>query len=489
MPAAAPLIGTGARRGLSSVLAALLAGCTLGPDFKPPQPPVAANFAVGIDSELANPGSEAVRQRLDYARQLSRDWWQLFHSPALDSLVAKALAGNQSLDAARSTLARARATAAEALGGRYPQVDFPANASRLKTSLLSEGINALGPTANNFAIGPTVSYALDLFGAGRRLVEKQNALVAFQRYQLDGAYLAVTGNLVRNAITVAALQAQIDAAQSVVEDDKQILTNLDRLVRLHYRSRVELEAARARLASDQAILAVLHVEQGLATDQLAILTGAIPDAPQKTALTFEGLQLPSPIPVGVPSTLARRRPDVCAAEAQLHAASAAVGIATAQLYPSLTLSAGLTQESLSASTLMTSSATGWIAAAGVAAPLFHGGALRARKQGAIEDYKIAYADYQQTVLQAFAQVADSLQALDQDAQLLETQRRLVRAGEADLDASRALFAVKRVDILRILTSQHDLDQARLRYLQAESGRYLDTVQLFGALGGGWLDRQ
>lgn len=465
----------------------LLAGCTVGPDFQPPPPPAVQGYTHENLAVLSNPGSGEPPQRVVEGQPLPPDWWTSFRCDELDALVRAAIAKNPNLAAARATLAKFREAAAQARGGQYPQADFAANASRLKTSLLPEGVNQLGPTANDFAIGPTVSYALDLFGGQRRQIERQDALAEYQAYQFDGAYLVLTGSVVRAAIEAAKTRAEIDTVEALVRDDDQTVEMVDRLFALHYRTRVDLESARSQRAADRALLPPLRQRLAVMEDALAILTGEAPGDAVVPNLRIETLTVPQTLPVTVPSELVHRRPDVRAAEAQLHAASAAIGIATAQFYPSLTLSASITQESLSTASLFSQGAMGWLVGAGLSAPVFHGGQLEAQRRGAVDAYEEAYASYRQTVLASFAQVADTLQALDHDAQLLQAEREAIDAAGAALDAARARYAVARIDILQVLDAERALGRARLAFIQAQAARLLDTVQLFGAIGGGSLE--
>ena len=465
--------------------AALLAGCAVGPDFKPPPPPSARTYISPEIATLSDPSGGEPRQRLALGDTLDGDWWTAFHSPELDALVGEALAHNQTLAAARATLAQARESENRVRGGAYPQVDFAPSASLLKTSLLSEGVNQLGPLTSDFSVGPTVSYALDLFGAQRRLREQKHALTDYQAYQADGAALALSGGVARAAIDLARLRGQIETLNALLRDDEETVDLVGRLFALHLRTLSDLDVARGQLAADRALLPPLRQQLAVNRDAVAILTGKPPGEAAPPNLTLDALKLPTSLPVSVPSELVRRRPDVRAAEAQLHAASAAIGVASAQLYPSLNLTAAITQESLSAATLFSPAATGGFVAAGLTAPIFHGGALRAQKREAGDAYDAAGAVYRQTVLTAFGQVADVLQALDHDAELLQAQQQSLDAATGALDAARAQYGVAHVDRLQVLIALRQLELARIDHIGARAQRYLDTVQLFAAMGGGW----
>jgi NodT family efflux transporter outer membrane factor (OMF) lipoprotein len=295
----------------------------------------------------------------------------------------------------------------------------------------------------------------------------------------------LTGAVVRTAIDLARQRDQIEAVEGLLYDDEQTAQTVDRLFALHLKTLSDVEAARSQLAADRALLPPLRQQQAASGDALAILIGRPPGEFTPPVLTLDALTLPTDLPVAVPSELVRRRPDVRAAEAQLHAASAAIGVASAQLYPSLSLSGAITQESLTPPTLFTAAATGGYVAAGLAAPLFHGGALRAQKREAIDAFDGALANYRQRVLDSFGQVADVLQALDHDAQLLQAEQQSVEAATRALGAAQDQYAVSRADILQVLTAQRQLRRARIDQIGARARRRLDTVQLFAAMAGGW----
>jgi NodT family efflux transporter outer membrane factor (OMF) lipoprotein len=476
--AAARIVGLG-------LVAAALAGCVVGFDFKTPSAPSASAYTPTPLPAPADPGGGETRQQFAAGENSPSDWWTRFGSTDLDDLARAALANNQTLAAAHAHLAEARAVEAQVRGGLYPQVDFGATASRLKTSLLPEGINQLGPVTNDFTVGPSVSYALDVFGAQRRLREQKHALAEAQAYQFAGARLAVTGGVARTAIDAGRAQSQLDALEALIRDDEQTVAMVDRLTALHLKTVVDLDAARSQLAADRALLPPVRQQLAVDRDALAVLVGKTPADAAIAEFRLEAFTLPQDLPVSVPAELVRRRPDVRAAEAELHAASAEVGVATAQLYPSLNLSGAITQESLSTSNLFTGAATGGFLAASLAAPLFHGGELRAHRRETMDAYDAALASYRQTVLASCGQVADVLQALDHDAQSLQAEQQAVDAADSALSAARARYAVAQVNILEVLQAQRQLGQARIALIAARSQRFLDTVQLFAAMGGGW----
>ena len=422
-----------ARRAAGGVAAmALLAGCTVGPDFERPSAPDTKSYTPAVTQDLSSPGGHEAQQRLAVGEKVTGEWWDMFHAPRLSAVLKEALANNQTLAAARATLAAAREQYNQAKGAFLPQVDFAASAVRERSSLLSLGVNQLGPIDNDFSIGPNVTYALDIFGLNRRKAEQEDAIAEYQGYQLDGAYLTLTGNAVRQAVAIALSRAQIAAVEAIIREDQQTLDLVRREFAVRNKTVADVEAARTQLATDRALLPPLRQQLGVANDALAILVGKAPGDWTPPAFELAEFSLPQDLPLTVPSALVRQRPDILAAEADLHAASAAIGVATAQLYPNITLSASLTQEALKTATLFTPAGMAWAIGGGLTAPIFHGGALQAQKRGAEDYFQSAFASYRQTVLQSFGQVADTLQALDHDAQLLADE-----AEALDSSASRA----------------------------------------------------
>ncbi len=465
----------------------LLAGCTVGPNFEPPAAPAIKSYTPDGAPALSSPGGGEPQQHLTQGEKVSGEWWDLFHSDRLDGVLRDALAGNQTLAAATATLAQAREQAGQAQGALYPQLDFGASASRSRMSEQSIGLNQLSPVSNFYQIGPNVSYALDIFGLNKRRVEQQDALAQYQEFQLDGAYLTLTGNAVKEAITIASARAQIAAIEAIADDDDKTLDLVRREFNARNRTVVDVETARTQLAVDRAMLPPLRQQLAIARDALSVLAGKAPGDWAPPDFEIAEFALPQDLPLTVPSQLVRERPDILASEAQLHAASAAVGVATAQLYPNITLSASLAQEALKTGTLFTAGGTAWDVAAGLTAPLFHGGALEAQKRGAEDAFHGAFATYRQTVLASFGQVADTLQALDHDAQLLEAQQQAVEAAQASLRASRQSVAAGNIEVLQLVDAQRQYEQARLGAIRATAQRYLDTVDLFAAMGGGWRE--
>jgi len=470
-------------------VAALLAGCAVGPDFVAPQAPATKDYEFGGMPQPSVENAAEAQQHFSMGKKISGDWWQLFHSPQLDGVLQQAIAGNQTLVTAQATVAQAQQGIAQASGALWPQVDLAAGAHRERINLASVGVNAPSPIINLFSIGPTLSYAVDPFGGNRRRVEQQEAVTQFQAYQLDAAYLTLTGGAATQAVQIASARAQLQAVDAIIADDERNLDLVSSQRKAGEATQLEVQLAESQLATDRTLLPPLRQQISVARHALAILVGKAPGDWAPPDFDLAEFTLPQDLPVTLPSELVRQRPDILASEAQLHAASAAVGVATAQLYPNLTLSASFTQESLKPSTLFNPAASIFDVGANLLAPVFHGGALRAQKQAAVDAFDGALATYRQTVLTSFGQVADTLQALAHDAELLEAQRRALESAETSLRLTRTTFRYGNVGILQVLDAQRQAEQARLGYVRAQAQRYLDSITLFTAMGGGWRDWQ
>jgi NodT family efflux transporter outer membrane factor (OMF) lipoprotein len=470
---------------LSTSLVALLAGCAVGPDFRAPGSPDVTGYTEDGVPDTRLPNAEEEQQSFVLGERISGDWWGLFHDQRLNDIVQQAIAGNQTIVAARASLAQAQQAVIQAGGVLYPQVDLGAGYSRQQVNGAQLGFPAKTPPFNLFTLGPTVSYSLDLFGGNRRRVEQEGALAEYQGYQVAASYLALTGNAVTQALNIASAREQIKAVEQIIADDEEDL----RLVQTEFTAgearRLDIETQSSQLEADRALLPPIRQQVSVARHALSILLGRLPAAWVPPDFDLSEFTLPPELPVTLPSDLVRQRPDILASESQLHAASAAIGVATAQLYPNITLSASFTQESLATSTLFNPASSVWSAGAQLLAPVFHGGALMAQKRGAVDAFDESLANYKQTVLTGFGQVADVMHALANDAQLLEAQRRALQSAEESLRLTRATYQYGNVGVLQVLEAQRLAEQARLGYVRAEAQRYLDTAEFLTAMGGGW----
>jgi NodT family efflux transporter outer membrane factor (OMF) lipoprotein len=471
-----------------------MTGCVVGPDFRAPAAPdTNAYTATMLPPETAAaPGPAGTAQSLVPGQEIPAQWWTLFHSEELDQLIRRALEDNPTLAAAQATLRQSQENLRAVTGSAlYPGVDASVSAERQKISGAAFGQpDAQFSAFTLYNASVKVSYALDLFGGARRELEALQSQVDYQRFQLEGAYLTLTSNIVTTAVKEASLRAQILATQDIVTAQEKQQEVVDQQFQLGAVSRSDVLAQRTQLAQTRATLPPLKKELAQTRHQLAVLAGRLPsEGAALPEFDLEGLQLPRELPVSLPSSLVRQRPDIRATEALLHAASAQVGVATANLYPQISLSGSYGSETTKLNTLFAGNTEVWSLGAGLLQPLFHGGELTARRRAAGAAFDQAAAQYRATVLQAFQNVADVLRALDEDAQTLKAQAEAEAAARDTFDLTRQQFQLGAVSYLTLLNAERQYQQTRISLVQAQAARFADTAALFQALGGGWWNRE
>jgi NodT family efflux transporter outer membrane factor (OMF) lipoprotein len=467
-------------------VAALVAGCTLGPDFLKPKAPVEKAYEAEGTPNPPSPGKGEPTQHFALGKKIAEDWWTLFHSKALEDVLQQAIDGNRTVAAGQANLAQAHEVVNAAAGGLYPHVGFQTAAERQRFNFAALGINGFPPAIfDTFTIGPSISYDLDPFGGIKRKVEQQAALAEAEEYRLDGTYLTVTGNVVTQAVAIASIRAQMAAVNDIIASDVENLRLVDLEFKAGEATQIDIESATSHVATDRTLLPPLRQQLSVARHALAVLSGKSPADWTPPDFDLAELTLPEEVPVTLPSELVHQRPDIMAAEAQLHAATAGIAVATIALYPDLTLSATIGQSAARTGQIFVPASNVWSIASQLTAPIFEGGTLEAQKQAAEHAFDATYANYQQTVLTAFGQIADLLQALNHDAELLEQQQLALQSAESSLRLVRKSYSVGAAGLLQVLDAQRLFQQARLGFVQAQAQRYLDTVQLFVAMGGGW----
>jgi NodT family efflux transporter outer membrane factor (OMF) lipoprotein len=461
--------------------------CAVGPDFRPPDEAVPHSYtAAPLPSKTASaPVKGGSAQKFIFAEDVSAQWWMLFESPELDGLVRRGLGGSPSLSAANAALRKVAETLSAVRGGLYPAFDLSAQAARDRTST-----NTFPPvsifTVYNASVN--VSYAFDFFGGLRRRIEGTRARVDYQRYQLEAAYLSLTANIVTAAIQEAALRAQIASIAEILVVEEKQLAIVERQVHLGVLPQAALFAQQSQAAMTKAMLPSLEKQLAFARHALALLIGEFPGKEGLSELRLETLHLPESLPVSLPSSLVRQRPDIRASEALLHAACAEVGVATANLYPQVNLSAGYGAQSMSTGSLLSGENAAWNIGAGLLQPIFHGGELTARRRAAIAAYDQSAAEYRQTILKAFHDVADVLRALETDAEALRADVEAEGAAKAALDLIGKQVGLGASGYPLLLIAQRDYLKAHINVIVAQAQRYADTASLFQALGGGWWNR-
>ena len=467
------------------LLPVILVGCAVGPDHQAPAPPTVGAFTAEPQSSstVSASGIVGTAQHFNPTADIPAQWWQLFQSPQLDRMVRGALDHSPSLALAAARLTQAREESNARTGAtKYPSVSGNLSAQREQVNLAALGVPVDNPPPFNLLSGSVaVSYALDLLGKKRRLIEGLNAQTDYQNWQVQGARLMLAGNVVSAGIRQAQLRSQIEITRKMVELQKRTLAITEQRQRAGGVSEYDVRSQRKALAQTQASLPLLENQLDNVNHQLALLMGKSPAEAKVEAISLDQLNLPRELPASLPSSLVRQRPDIRAAEAVLHQACANVGVATANLYPQIELSA-------SAGAIGTSFADGgpiWNFGAQLAQPLFKGGSLRAERRKAVAVYEEAGSAYQQTVLQAFREVADVLRAIEHDAQALQARSEAVAQAEGAYQIALRRFDAGGISQVALLDAQRQQFQTALDQAAAQAARYSDSATLFQALGGGW----
>jgi len=477
---------------ISLIIIALvtLVGCAVGPDFRSPDMATPDHYtAAPLPAQTAVAHSETgTAQRFAFAKDLPDQWWTLFGSPELDKMIKQGLADSPTLAAAQAALRKSEEDLRAVSGSiLYPAVNANLQAARQRTS----GNANMGPsdTFNLYNASVGVSYTLDIFGGGRRQIEAYQAQIDYQSYIYEATYLTLTANIVTAAIQEASLRAQLNATRDIIEIQQKQLDIIKKQFELGAVSKTAVLSQETEIAMTKAGLPAIEKQLDLTRNALAVMIGQFPGNGKLPEFNLESLRLPEDLPVSLPSDLARQRPDVRASEALLHQACAAVGVATANLYPQITLNAGYGFQAVSTDILFNGQSVVWNLGAGLLQPIFRGGELTARRKSALAAYDQAAAQYRQTVLKAFQDVADVLRALETDARTLQAQAEAEAAAKSALALIEKQYELGAVSYPEILMAQRNYQKTRINVIAARAQRYADTAALFQALGGGWWNRK
>ncbi len=476
----------------SAKLPALIAGgmlsaCAVGPNFhRPAAPAGSAYLPEALPQQTAEaPGTAGAPQRFLAERGIAADWWKSFKSEELNALVSEALEANPNVAAAQASLREALENAAAQRANFWPQVqgNFDAARQQNATGVLSPTLNNGVAIFNLYTPQVTVSFVPDLLGGNRRQVESLVALADAARFELDATYLTLTNNVIATVIQAAGLQEQISATERIVALYHESLDVLNRSLELGALAEADVDAQEAALAQAEATLPPLRHQLETERHQLAVLTGHLPAEAPSLEIRLSGLQLPTDIPIGIPSQLVERRPDVLAAEAQLHAATAQVGVAEAAMLPQFTITAGAGSTATAISDLFKGGTGFWSVGGSLSQTLFAGGALYHKKRAADAAVDAAGATYRATVLAAFQNVADALHALASDADALQANARASQAAENIFNIARRQLELGSVSYLFLILSEQNYRQAQIALISSQMNRLADTAALFQALGG------
>jgi NodT family efflux transporter outer membrane factor (OMF) lipoprotein len=477
-------------RRLGCVIAAALAGCANEP-LRAPELPTAVQYTSGTavtQTASAGGGHGGHAQNFVAGQDIPAQWWHLFKSPALDELVRQALHNSPTLAQAGARLRQAEEDRhARAGATQYPRVDADLSANRIDVQPQSLGVPKLpfDTPLNLFFASVGISYDLDLFGANRHELQALQAGVDHQRYQLEAARLMLAGNVVTAAIREASLREQIASVEQIVALQQRRLDIVERLERLGTAAQGDVVAQRLDLAQTRALLPELQRQLEQLRHRLAVYTGQAPGAAQLPQFRLAELQLPAELPLSLPSALARQRPDIRAAEALLQQSGERVGVATANLYPQITLSATIGSLASQAGDLFGAGTGFYLLGASLTQTIFRGGELQAKRRSALAAYEQAAAAYQDVVLLGLQNVADVLRALQADAAKLQHRADAAAQAQRQHDIVAARYRLGGVSLYALLDAERSLQSALLDRTQAAADRYADSAALLQALGGGW----
>lgn len=473
----------------------LLAGCAVGPDFKRPDPPPVTGYTAhattetipaNADTAAQASGGQHIVQNMDIPGQ----WWTLFHSKELNALVEQAIKANPDLQAAQAALRIAHENYLAQRGVYWPTVTAGLSPSRNRDPVgtLSPTLNSGNPVYSLYTAQVGISYTLDVFGGNRRLVESASAQAQAQRFQLEAAYLTLTSNVVLAAVQEASIRAQIEATEKIVGVVNEELAIMRGELALGGIAEADVVAQETVLEQTAATLPALRKQLAQQRDLISALAGRFPSEEPSQQFKFDALELPAELPLSLPSKLVEQRPDIRAAEANLHAASAQVGVALANMLPQITLTGAKGGTSTDFSQMFHAGNIFWSVASSLSQTLFDGGMLLHHKRAAEAALDQAGAQYRSTVIGAFQNVADTLGALEFDADAQQAQAKAVRAAATSLDISRRSLELGSANYLALLNAEQAYQQVNIALIQAKANRFADTAALFQALGGGWWNR-
>ena len=466
--------------------------CTVGPDFHRPKAPAIESYTKESPSETASsPGVPGgATQRVVKDMDLPGQWWTLFASPSLNALIEQAIKANPTVPAAQAALRQAHESVAAQRGNYLPTVQAGGTASRQKnaTGTIAPTLSSNAAQYNLYTGQVGVSFTPDVFGNNRRQVESLEAQANYQRFQLEATYLTLASNVVAAAVQEASLRAQIEATQRIVDIETRMLDITRQRLTLGYAPGLDLAAQESALAQVLQTLPPLQKQLALTRDQLTALMGRFPCDEPEERFDLAEIQLPQDLPVGLPSKLVEQRPDVRAAEEQLHSACAQVGVALSNMLPQIVLSGNMGTTATDIAQLFAPGNGYWTLAGSLSQTVFAGGTLLHKKRAAEAGLDQAAAQYRSTVLTAFQNVADSLHALQSDADALVAAVAAERAAKKTLDLTRRQHESGYTNYLSLLSAEQAYHQAAIALVQARAGRFADTAALFQSLGGGWWNR-
>lgn len=472
-----------------SLLCIALAGCTVGPDFARPEVSANADYSREklTSTTKADIDTGGAAQRLIAGMDIPGQWWTLFRSPELNALVEEALRANPDVTAAQAALRQANELVYADQASLFPSVSGNVQKAREKVSGVTSGLPE-SPILTVSSASLSVSYAPDVFGGTRRQIESTSAQAEYERFQLEATYLTLTSNVVNTAVSLASIRDQIAATETIIRLQSDQLDVLQAQRRLGAIGDSDVLTQQTALAQTRATLPPLQKQFAQTRNQLMAYLGRFPNQDRDGRFNLASLHLPEELPLSLPSAIVGQRPDVRSAQAQLHQASANIGVAVANQLPQFSITGSVGSTVASGTKLFSAGSGVWSLAGSITQPIFDAGALEHRKRAAVAAYDESAARYRGTVIGAFQDVANALRALEADADALNQQVVAERSAQANLDLVQAQFKLGAVAYINLLTAQQTYQNTVLARVRAQASRYSDTTALFQALGGGWWNR-
>jgi NodT family efflux transporter outer membrane factor (OMF) lipoprotein len=482
------------RLALAAVLAAGLCACAVGPNFKRPAPPADPGYgSAPMQGDTASaPGTGGGAQRFAAGMDIPSEWWTLYKSPQLNHLVEQALRANPDVAAAQAALRQAHEQYKVQQTSFFPVAQGNFTATRAKNALGTianpTSLPQTNPYYNLYTAQVTVSYLPDVFGGTRRAVEAAKAQVEYNRFALEATYLTLSSNVVVTAVEEASLRGQIAATMRLLELQHQLTDKVQHQRQLGTVNDLDVLAQEALEAQTAQTLPPLQKQLGQTRDALTALLGRLPAGEPVETFRLEDLTLPADLPVSLPSKLIEQRPDVRQAEETLHATSAAVGVAIADMLPQFSITGDVGSSALLLKQLFSPYTGFWDVGASMTQILFDAGALLHKKRAADAALDQAAAQYRGAVILACQNVADTLRALQADGDALQASAAADRAAKKTFDLVQHQRELGTISLVAVLNAEQAYQQAELALVQAQANRYSDTAGLFQALGGGWWNR-
>lgn len=462
----------------------------VGPNFKPPDAPAVSGYTAEpklrptVSTSAAGGASQAFVSGAD----VGGSWWTEFGSPQINAFVEEAVRNHPDIKSAQYALQSARETVLVKEGGLFPTVNGSLSGQRQQVAPASTGQKGSTTIYSLYNTSVSVSYTLDIFGGTRRGIESAQAQAEYQRFQLEATYLTLVANVVTTAINDASLRDQIAATQDIIKAETDQLQRVQRQFELGAVPQSDVLSQQATLAQTQATLPPLQKQLAQGRNQLMAYLGRLPNQDRGEHVRLSSLRLPRKLPVSLPSSLVRQRPDIRQAEATLHQAAATVGVDVANLLPQVSLTPSFGTAALSTAKLFSPDSIAWSVAASIQQTLFDGGKLYRTKEADVATFEQDYQSYQSTVITAFQNVADSLRAVQYDASTLNAQMASEKASLDSLKISQEQFKVGAIGYATVINAQQTFQNAVISRVQAQAARFSDTVALYQSLGGGWWNR-